>query len=207
MTMHDTTPSVIQGWPPDGDLYDEAMPRGRVGMFCLIGTESFFFAIFLTTYLFYTGQSLSGPQPSQVLDLGLVIVNSFCLLASSATITLAVRALLRGNRRLFLIFWGITIALGLEFLLGTAWEWRGLIVDDHLMIDTNLFGSTFYTLVGFHAFHVTVGLLGLTLILVLGLFNKIPDSQRMRVEYFSWYWHFVDVIWIFVFTTIYLIGR
>jgi len=179
--------------------------KGKVGMACLILTESSFFAIFVVAYLFYIGKSLNGPFPADVLELP--ILGSICLLSSSVTIMLAIRALRTGAIGTFCAWWLVTILLGLEFLIGTGVEWYGLIVEHGLWIGTNLFGTTFYSLVGFHAFHVTVGLLMLSLVLIFGLTGKLRPEHAERTEILSWYWHFVDTVWIVVFTVVYVIGR
>ena len=107
-------------------------------------------------YLYYAGKSLSGPTPAQVLDVP--YLTSICLFSSSLTILLAEKALHRGNVKRFGMFWLLTIVLGVIFLLGTAREWhRPDLRQDGLTISTNLFGTTFYSLVGLHAFHVIVG--------------------------------------------------
>jgi cytochrome c oxidase subunit 3/cytochrome o ubiquinol oxidase subunit 3 len=179
--------------------------RGKVGMACMILTESALFSIFVVAYLFYIGKSLTGPYPTEVLDLP--IWASVALLSSSITITLAVRALRGGAQAGFALWWGLTIALGAFFLGATALEWDTLIYTHNLTIWTNLFGTTFYTLVGFHAGHVTVGLLLLSLVLILALRGSVREAHAERVEVLSWYWHFVDVVWIVVFTVVYVIGR
>lgn len=179
--------------------------RGKVGMACMILTESALFSIFVAAYVFYIGKSLAGPFPQDVLELP--IWASVALLSSSVTITLAVRALRRGARGAFTGWWALTIALGAFFLGATALEWRTLIYEHDLTIWTNLFGSTFYTLVGFHAGHVTVGLLLLGLVLALALAGAVRPAHAERVEVLSWYWHFVDAVWVVVFTVVYVIGR
>ena len=179
--------------------------RGRVGMACMILTESALFTIFVVAYLYYVGKSLSGPYPRDVLDIP--VLATIALLSSSITITLAVRALRAGQDGAFKLWWFITIALGAFFLGATAVEWGGLIYDHNLTIWTNLFGTTYYTLVGFHAGHVTVGLLMLGLVLVLGLRGAVRAAHAERVEVLSWYWHFVDAVWVVVFITVYVIGR
>ena len=185
---------------------ERAQPsKGRVGMACLILTESSFFSIFIVAYLFYIGKSLSGPYPREVL--APPILNTICLLSSSVTIMFALRALRAGQRGPFQLWWLLTILLGGEFLVGTAIEWRGLIVDHGLWISTNLFGTTFYSLVGFHALHVTIGLFMLSLVLVLSLLGHVRVEHAERTEILSWYWHFVDAVWIAVFTVVYVIGR
>jgi cytochrome c oxidase subunit 3 len=179
--------------------------RGRVGMFCLIAAESAIFVIFLVAYIFYIGKSLSGPTPRQVLEIP--IFNTVCLLSSSLTIHLAVRALQRGTTPAFKLFWFLTLALGAIFLFGTGREWHRLIYSAGLTISTNLFGTTYYSLVGLHAFHVLAGLLGLTIVMLLALAAKVTQEHAEHVDVFSLYWHFVDVVWVVVFATVYVVGR
>ena len=179
--------------------------RGRVGMACMILTESALFTIFVVAYLYYIGRSLSGPYPRDVL--GLPVLATVALLSSSVSITLAVRALRGGQLGAFNLWWAITIALGAFFLVATAIEWTSLIYTHNLTIWTNLFGTTYYTLVGFHAGHVTVGLLLLGLVLLFSFAGALGRGHAERVEVLSWYWHFVDAVWVVVFTTVYVIGR
>jgi cytochrome c oxidase subunit 3 len=181
--------------------------RGRVGVMCLLLSEASFFAVFVVAYLFYIGASATGPQPREVLDLGVVLVNTACLLSSSLTIVLALRALRRNETRRFAAWWAATALLGAEFLAGTAREWHRLISRDGLALSTNLFGTTFYSLVGAHAAHVTAGLLAILLVLVLTLRGRVSSEHGERLELVSWYWHFVDAVWIVVFTSVYVVGR
>jgi cytochrome c oxidase subunit III len=179
--------------------------RGRVGMFSLIAAESAIFTIFVVAYLFYLGKSVSGPTPKDVLELP--IVGTICLLSSSLTIHLAVRALGRAKVGAFGFWWLVTLALGTTFLVGTGREWHELIYNKGLTINTNLFGTTYYSLVGLHAFHVTVGLLAIALAMILTLLGKVKPGHAERAEVFSLYWHFVDAVWVVVFTVVYVIGR
>jgi cytochrome c oxidase subunit III len=179
--------------------------RGRVGMFSLIAAEAAIFTIFVVAYIFYIGKSLSGPTPKDVLELP--ILGTVCLLSSSVTIHLAVRALRNSKLAMFGLWWFATIALGSIFLIGTGREWYHLIFDEGLTVSTNLFGTTYYSLVGLHAFHVTVGLIILTLAMVLTLLGKVKPEHSERAEVFSLYWHFVDAVWVVVFTVVYVIGR
>ena len=181
-----------------------SLSKGRVGMVGLIIAESAIFTIFVVAYLFYLGKSLGGPSPQQLLELP--IINTICLLSSSATITLAGRALGRGREHLFRIWWIVTIALGAYFLAGTAREW-GRLIHEGLTITTNLFGTTYYSLVGLHAFHVVVGLLALTLVLMFASCGSVKSKDMGRIEVLALYWHFVDVVWVVVFTVVYIIGR
>src|SRR5215469_8296545 len=163
--------------------------RGKIGMACLIFAESAIFTIFVVAYLFYVGKSLTGPTPREVLETPVFYTS--CLLSSSLTIHYATKAL-EGNRpRLFLGFWLLTIALGGLFLYGTGQEWRRLVYHHGLTISTNLFGTTYYSLVGLHAFHVTAGLLMLLSVAMFSLAGRMGTRQYNRVEVLSMYWHFV----------------
>ena len=179
--------------------------RGRVGMWCLIAAESAIFSIFVVAYLYYAGKSLNGPTPREVLDIPWF--NSLCLFSSSATIMLAEKAIHRGQIRMFGIFWFLTLALGAIFLMGTAREWYRLIYENGLTISSSLFGTTFYSLVGLHAFHVIVGLTGLTIVLVLTLLGFVSREHAERIGIFGMYWHFVDAVWVVVLSVVYFITR
>jgi cytochrome c oxidase subunit 3 len=179
--------------------------RGPVAMYCLIASESAIFTIFLVAYIFYIGKSVSGPQPANVLRIPFLL--TICLLSSSLTIHFAVRLLKRGNVRSFGLWWLLTFALGAVFLAGTAREWRHLINDEGLTIQTNLFGTTYYSLVGLHAFHVTAGLLALATVALFTLFGRVRQEHAERAEVLSMYWHFVDVVWVVVFIVVYIVGR
>ncbi len=116
-------------------------------------------------------------------------------------------ALKRHRLGLFKLWWLATILLGLEFLVSTGLEWRKLIYEDHLTVSTNLFGTTFYSLVGLHASHVIVGMTFLILVMLVTLMGFPIETQERRVKFLSWYWHFVDAVWVVVFTVVYVIGR
>ena len=179
--------------------------RRKMAVACLIATETAMFTIFVVAYLFYLGKSLTGPYPNQVLETP--ILSTICLLGSSLTIVFAERALRQENRGRFQFLWMITIFLAAFFLGGTALEWKRLITVHHLTISTNLFGTTFYSLVGLHATHVVVGLTLLGLVLFLSLRGHLKKRHHEHVEMVSWYWHFVDAVWVVVFTVVYVIGR
>src|SRR5437667_1009460 len=179
--------------------------RGKIGMACLIFAESAIFTIFVVAYLYYLGKSLSGPTPREVLETP--IFYTICLLSSSLTIHFAGKLLERGRRGAFLLLWVLTIVLGALFLYGTGQEWHRLIYEHGLTISTNLFGTTYYSLVGLHAFHVTAGLVMLCIVLMFGLAGRLGRDQSARVGVLSLYWHFVDSIWVVVFTVVYIVGR
>jgi cytochrome c oxidase subunit III len=192
-----TVPQTAQAW---------TLPnRGKVGMASLIIAESAIFTIFVVAYLYYTGKSLSGPTPREVLETPIFF--TICLLSSSITIHLAEKALDLGKRGAFLIFWFLTIFLGGLFLYGTGREWYHLIYEKGLTISTNLFGTTYYSLVGLHAFHVTAGLIMLIIVLLFAFAGRVGREQSVRIQALSMYWHFVDVVWIVVFTVVYIVGR
>src|SRR6266446_398116 len=153
--------------------------RGRVAMFSLIGAESAIFVIFVVAYLFYVGKSPSGPTPA---ILHAPIFFSICLLSSSWTIHRAVLALKRGEVGSFAGFWLATFVLGALFLAGTGLEWRHLIVDEGLTIRTNLFGTTYYSLVGLHAFHLTAGSVALGTVSLFALIGKLTQGGAGRVD-------------------------
>src|SRR6516162_2729035 len=153
--------------------------RGKVAMAGLIIAESAIFTIFVVAYLFYVGKSLTGPTPREVLETP--IFYSICLLSSSLTVHYAGKSLQRGERGPFLGLWSVTILLGGLFLFGTGREWHRLIYERGLTISTNLFGTTYYSLVGLHAFHVTAGLIMLLVVLVLGLAGRVGKEQTARI--------------------------
>jgi cytochrome c oxidase subunit III len=179
--------------------------RGRIGMYSLIAAEAAIFTIFVVAYLFYIGKSLSGPMPSEVLSPPFLY--TVCLLSSSLTIHFAGKTLRGGNVRSFGVWLLLTITLGALFLYGTASEWHRLIYKDGLTISTNLFGTTYYSLVGLHGFHVVVGLVCLSTVMSFTFFGAVKQEHAERIDVLSLYWHFVDAVWIVVFTVVYVIGR
>jgi cytochrome c oxidase subunit 3 len=197
-----STPSITM---PESDIRWSLPARGPVGMYCLIAAEAAIFTIFVVAYIFYIGKSVTGPQPHDVLHAPIFL--TICLLSSSLTIQFAVKLLRSGAVRSFALWWFLTIVLGAVFLAGTAREWRHLIYDEGLTIQTNLFGTTYYSLVGLHAFHVTAGLLALATVSLFALFGHVRQEHAERAEVLSMYWHFVDVVWIVVFIVVYMAGR
>lgn len=197
MAATTTTPGQVSEWKmPD---------RGTVGVISLIITETSLFSIFVVAYLYYIGKSTMAPYPKDVLTLP--VWASICLFSSSGTIVLAEKALEHLNTRMFKIWWTITVLLGAEFIRQTALEWHELIYEKHLTISTNLFGTTFYMLVGLHASHVIVGLTLLIIVMVVAFLKFPVHTQTRRIKFLSWYWHFVDAVWAVVLTVVYFIGR
>jgi cytochrome c oxidase subunit 3/cytochrome o ubiquinol oxidase subunit 3 len=184
-----------------------AMSPKHLGMLTFLLSEVAFFSTLIVTYIVFIGNSRAGPYPAEVLSLGLVFFTTACLLSSSGTIHLAENAFRRGSMGGFLGWWALTIGLGVLFLLGTAYEWYGLIFEHHLTLNRNMFGTTFFTLVGFHAAHVTVGVLIMLIMFGLVVRRRISAKDATPIELTSWYWHFVDGVWIVVFAVVYILGR
>ena len=188
-----------------GELKWELPTRGRVGMFALIAAETSIFVIFVVAYIFYIGKSVTGPIPAEALKVPVFF--TICLLSSSLTIHLAVKALRQADIRRFSRWWLATIALGATFLYGTAREWQRLIYEVGLTISANLFGTTYYSLVGLHGFHVVVGLILLSAVMAFTWLGSVRYEHGYRLDVLSLYWHFVDAVWVVVFTVVYIIGR
>jgi cytochrome c oxidase subunit III len=205
--MMNTATTISIGGPPDAQMDTGwTLPyRGNVGMACLIVAEAAIFIIFVVAYIFYIGKSLSGPTPAQVLELP--IFGTVCLLSSSITVHFAVSALRKRKLRTCMIHLAGTVLLGSIFLISTGREWYHLIHDEGLTIQTNLFGTTYYSLVGLHATHVVVGLFMLSLVLVFSMFGMVREEHSEKLEVLSLYWHFVDAVWVVVFTVVYVLGR
>ena len=179
--------------------------RGVVAMASLITAEASIFTIFVVAYLYYLGRDVSGPTPKEVLEIP--VWGTICLLSSSGFIMLAEHAIEHARMAAFRLWWTVTIGLGMFFLADTGLEWQKLIVQDHLTIHTNLFGTCFYSLVGLHASHVVVGLLMMLITLTFALTGHVRAEHAYRVKVLALYWHFVDAVWVVVFTVVYLVGR
>lgn len=205
--MSDMTarPGFIPHMPRDADDRWELPSRGVVGIVCLILAEAALFIIFVVAYIFYLDKSLTGPVPRDVLELP--IFTTICLLSSSLTVHFAVETLHKGRRGLCSLWLAATVLLGTIFLAGTAHEWYHLIVHDGLTIRTNLFGTTFYSLVGLHATHVVIGLFMLSLALLFSLRGQMTRNHFEKLKVLSLYWHFVDAVWVVVFLVVYVFGR
>ncbi len=177
------------------------------GVLAFLLSEVALFSTLIVTYLVLLGHERVGPTPAEALKLPLVICTTALLLSSSVTIHLAERALRRGAHSGFCGWWAATIALGIAFLVGTGYEWYGLITEYHLTPSRSVFGSAYYTLVGFHGLHVTAGVITMTIVLGLALRRAAIVKNGAGVELVGWYWHFVDGVWVVVFTVVYAVGR
>ncbi|MGC1479125.1 MAG: heme-copper oxidase subunit III [Chthoniobacterales bacterium] len=203
--IESTNEQMINDSTEPSDVTPWVLPSHRkVGILSLIFTESALFTIFVVAYLFYIGKSLNGPYPEDVLHFPFLA--SIALFASSVTVVVAEKAFHRGKLPTFHLWWGVTILLGLFFIGFTAYEWYDLIVHENLTIQSNTFGSTFYALVGLHASHVIVGLILLSIVWILSVLGHVRSDQFERIQMISWYWHFVDAIWVVVLLVVYVIS-
>lgn len=176
----------------------------KVGFWAFIGSECLFFATLISTYMVYKGRSITGPYPEEILDIPLTTISTFVLLMSSLAMVLALDGVQRGSRKLALVWIGTVILLGATFLGFQVYEFNHF-VHEGLTIGTNVFGSSFFVLTGFHGAHVAVGIIWLLTLWILAFRNKLPATDSLKVEIAGLYWHFVDVVWIVIFTLVYLI--
>ncbi len=184
-------------------------------MWLFLGSECLFFGSLIAAYLLYRDKSVSGPFPSDtttadgvfhpgLFDIPFTSVSAFVLLMSSVSMVLALAAIQRGNVRGMRIWLFTTAMLGLLFISGQAFEFTEFN-HEGLSLSSNLFGTTFFVLTGFHGAHVTIGVLILLSLFVWSLQGKIGQAQSLNIELAGLYWHFVDIVWIVIFTVIYLI--
>jgi heme/copper-type cytochrome/quinol oxidase subunit 3 len=176
----------------------------KLGVWTLIGSEAVFFAALILTYVIMRGKSVVGPYPHEVLDVTITAANTFVLICSSMSLVLGLAASQHGNIRRMRGWLIVTIVLGLVFLTGQIIEFS-LLVSHGLTISRNMFGSTFYTLTGFHGAHVAVGVIWLGFVLAHSLQKSELTDLPMRLELAGLYWHFVDLVWILIFTLVYLL--
>jgi heme/copper-type cytochrome/quinol oxidase subunit 3 len=178
----------------------------KIALWTFIGSECLLFGSLIATYLAYEGKSVVGPTPQEILNIPLTSVSTFVLLTSSLAMVLALAAVTRGDTRHARVWLATTAGFGTLFLGFQAFEFTHF-VQDGLTISTNLFGSTFYILTGCHGLHVAGGVIWLSTLLVLSFRGKLGPEKAMNVEIAGLYWHFVDVVWIVIFTVVYLIQR
>ena len=173
-------------------------------MWLFLASECLLFGSLIGAYLLYRGQSVVGPYPEELFDIPFTSVSAFVLLMSSVTMVLALAAIQRGDQRGLRIWLLSTALLGLLFLSGQAFEFTEFNREG-LSLSSNLFGKTFFVLTGFHGAHVTVGVLILLSLLVMAFRGRLTQAQSLNIELAGLYWHFVDVVWIVIFTLVYLI--
>ena len=190
-----------------GDHYTStSVPTWKVGFWTFIGSECLFFGTLISTYMVYKHSSVQGPFPHEILNIPLTTISTFVLLMSSLAMVLALSGIQHGNIRRFRIWIATTGLLGLVFLAGQVYEFTFFWRHEHMTLSNNLFGSTFFTLTGFHGTHVAIGVVWL-FSLFLASFKKglITQEKSLNVEIAGLYWHFVDIVWIVNVTLIYLL--
>ncbi len=188
------------GWTYTG------LSNEKLGMWLFLGTECLLFGGLISTYLLYKSRIVEdrGPAPADLYDIPFTSVSSFVLLMSSLTMVLAVAAIARGDHRSLRIWLLSTAALGSVFIAGQVYEFT-VFVKEGMGYTTNVAASAFFTLTGFHGVHVTLGIVMLVSLFALSIRGRLPTERAETVEIIGLYWHFVDVIWILIFTVVYLI--
>ena len=189
----------------DPNIGTTGLDHRKVGMWIFLGSDCMFFGSLIGTYLAYKGKSLSGPTPRQVFDIPLTSYSAALLLASSLFMVLAL-ARLQENRVKAAAGWLFATAVfGAHFVLNQVYEFTTFVFHHQLTLSTSLFGSSFFVLTGFHGAHVTGGVIWLSILVVLALRGKLDRRDYTKVEIAGLYWHFVDIVWIVIFTLVYLI--
>jgi heme/copper-type cytochrome/quinol oxidase subunit 3 len=188
------------GHPPT----NTGISNEKLAMWAFLGSECLLFGALISTYFLYRGRSIVGPTPKQIYDIPYTSVSSFVLLMSSLTMVLALSAIQRGDDRRLRLWLVATASLGSVFIGGQVYEFTSFIREG-LTLKTNLFGSSFFVLTGFHGVHVTLGIIMLLSLVSLSARGKLPQAKAEVVEIAGLYWHFVDVVWIVLFTVVYLI--
>jgi len=174
-------------------------------MWAFLASDCMFFGTLLATYLVYKNRSLDGPVPRGTFDVPYTSVSAFVLLLSSLTMVLALDAIQRGDERRMRIWLTTTALLGCLFLEGQFYEFTTFVTADGLTLGRNLFGSTFFTLTGFHGTHVAIGVFWLASLVTHSVRGRLHQRHALLVEIAGLYWHFVDIVWILIFTLVYLI--
>ena len=183
--------------------------NAKLAMWLFLASDCLFFGAFISTYFLYRGrdtQFLKGPKPEELLNIPFTSVTSFILLMSSLTMVLALAAVQRGDYRRFRIWIMATALFGATFIGGQIFEFTEF-TRQGLNVDTNLFGSSFFLLTGIHGTHVLIGIVWLVSLWSLSMQSRISQGDSERVEIAGLYWHFVDVVWIVIFTVIYLLPK
>jgi cytochrome c oxidase subunit 3/cytochrome o ubiquinol oxidase subunit 3 len=202
--MADTAASLEHSTVEHGHVTVTGVSNEKLAMWAFLGSECLLFGALISTYFLYRGRSVSGPTPKDIYDIPYTSVSSFVLLMSSLTMVLALSAIQRGDHQRLRIWLTATALLGASFIAGQIYEFTAFIREG-LTIKTNLFGSSFFVLTGFHGVHVTLGIVMLLSLVGLSKRGALPQSKSEVVEIAGLYWHFVDIVWIVIFTVVYLI--
>lgn len=190
--------------PPSSEISSLGVDNQKLGVWALLASEAVFFSGLIITYIVMRGRSVSGPLPHEALDVPLTAVNTFVLICSSLTMVTALAAIQRGDTRRLRHWLIATALLGLAFLGGQGFEFTKLF-HQGLSLSSNLFGATFFTLTGFHGAHVLAGVIWISFVLTRAFRGGVTQDNHIAVELVGLYWHFVDLVWIIIFTVVYLI--
>jgi cytochrome c oxidase subunit 3/cytochrome o ubiquinol oxidase subunit 3 len=196
--------ATVHVYESEHEATSTGLPNTKLAMWLFIASDVLLFGALITSYVVYRGRSVVGPYPNDVFDIPYTSVSSFVLLASSLTMVLALASVQRGDLPRMRLWLLATALLGLTFVGGQVYEFT-TFYHEGLGLTTNVFGTTFYVLTGFHGAHVTVGILMLLTLFALSFGGRIAQKDSMTVELVGLYWHFVDVVWIVIFTIVYLI--
>ena len=188
----------------EGHWTSTGLSSRKMVFWAFLGSECMFFGSLIATYLVYRGRDAVGPHPHEMFDIPLTSYSAFLLLMSSLTMVLALAAIQRGNLKGTKIWLAATALLGMHFIGNQIYEFT-TFVHEGLKLQTNLFGSTFFVLTGFHGTHVTVGVIWLWTLFGMAVRGKLTPERALDVEIAGLYWHFVDVVWIAIFTLVYLL--
>ena len=180
------------------------LPNTKLAIWLFLASDCLLFGALISTYVLYRGASVTGPYPADVFDIPYTSVSSFVLLASSLTMVLALAAIQRGDVGRSRVWLLATAMLGMTFVGGQVYEFTSF-VDKGLTLSQNVFGTSFYVLTGFHGTHVGIGILMLLTLVSLSFTGRLGPDRAEVVELVGLYWHFVDIVWIVIFTVVYLI--
>jgi len=197
-------PHTIREEPGHGHHTSTGLSNEKLAMWVFLGSDCLLFGGLISTYLLLRHRSVTGPGPADVFDIPFTSVSSFVLLMSSLTMALAVASIVRGDVHRNRVWLGTTALLGAVFIGGQVYEFT-TFYREGLGYTTNIFSSAFYTLTGFHGVHVSVGIIMLLSLLVMSLRGNLGPEKAEAVEIVGLYWHFVDIVWIVIFTVVYLI--
>ena len=202
--VFDESPGVTPSGHGFSPVTNTGVSNEKLAMWSFLGSECLLFGALISTYFLYRGRSYSGPTSKQIYDIPYTSISSFVLLMSSLTMVLALAAIQRGDMRRLRLWLTATALLGTIFIGGQVYEFTSFI-HEGLTMRTNLFGSSFFVLTGFHGVHVTLGIMMLLSLVIMSARGRLPQSKVQVVEIIGLYWHFVDVVWIVIFTVVYLI--
>ena len=201
--MSDTAVVETEHAPGAHETYT-GLDNVKMAMWAFLGSECLFFGALISAHLLYRNRTGDGPTRQDVYDIPFTSISSFVLLMSSLTMVLALAAIQKGDQRRLRIWLLATAMLGSSFIGGQVYEFT-TFVQEGLTLQTSPFGSSFFVLTGFHGAHVTIGILMLLSLFAMSKIGKLPSSDANKVEMIGLYWHFVDVVWIVIFTVVYLI--